>query len=174
MTPTRRFALACAAAAAAWTWAAPVAHAQAFPAKPIKLIVNFPPGGAADVIGRSVAQALTEQLKQQVVVENRPGANGAIGVMTLKNAPADGYTLLMASNSPMIVTSPPVSGAGVVGSTDGSVGALGLLVGLVRYLDEETPLQTADWRPRAALLSRGLTCDSQCPTLPFCLPLDPQ
>ncbi len=97
MTPTRRFALACAAAAAAWTWSAPVAHAQAFPAKPIKLIVNFPPGGAADVIGRSVAQALTEQLKQQVVVENRPGANGNLGADAVAKSPADGYTLLMSS-----------------------------------------------------------------------------
>ena len=97
MTPTRRFALACAAAAAAWTWSAPVAHAQAFPAKPIKLIVNFPPGGAADVIGRSVAQALTEQLKQQVMVENRPGANGNLGADAVAKSPADGYTLLMSS-----------------------------------------------------------------------------
>ena len=97
MTPTRRFALACAAVAAAWAWTAPAAYAQAFPAKPIRLIVNFPPGGAADVIGRSVAQALTEQLKQQVVVENRPGANGDLGADAVAKSPADGYTLLMSS-----------------------------------------------------------------------------
>lgn len=73
------------------------AQAQAFPSKPIRLIVNFPPGGAADVIGRSVAQALGEQLKQQVIVENRPGANGNLGADAVAKSPADGYTLLMSS-----------------------------------------------------------------------------
>jgi tripartite-type tricarboxylate transporter receptor subunit TctC len=73
------------------------AMAQSFPTKPLRLIVNFPPGGAADVIGRSVAQALSEQLKQQVVVENRPGANGNLGADAVAKSPADGYTLLMSS-----------------------------------------------------------------------------
>ncbi|MEN9629928.1 MAG: hypothetical protein RJA10_3156, partial [Pseudomonadota bacterium] len=71
MTLTRRLALALGLAA---TLATPAVHAQAFPNKPLKLIVNFPPGGAADVIGRALAQQLGEQVRQQVVVENRPGA----------------------------------------------------------------------------------------------------
>jgi len=83
--------------AAALCLAAPGAMAQTYPTKPLRLIVNFPPGGAADVIGRSVAQVLGEQLKQQVVVENRPGANGNLGADAVAKSPADGYTLLMSS-----------------------------------------------------------------------------
>ena len=100
MTLTRRFALALGLAA---TLAAPAVHAQAFPNKPLKLIVNFPPGGAADVIGRALAQQLGEQLKQQVVVENRPGANGNIGADAVAKSAADGYTLLMSSGGAMTV-----------------------------------------------------------------------
>ncbi len=96
MMTTRGWALACALAAAGLV-AAPAALAQAFPSKPLRLIVNFPPGGAADVIGRSVAQVLSEQLKQQVVVENRPGANGNLGADAVAKSAADGHTLLMSS-----------------------------------------------------------------------------
>jgi len=80
-----------------------VGHAQGFPTKPIKLVVNFPPGGAADVIGRALAQVVGEQLKQQVVVENRPGANGNIGADAVAKSPGDGYTLLMSSGGAMTV-----------------------------------------------------------------------
>ncbi len=76
---------------------------QAFPNKPLRLIVNFPPGGAADVIGRVLAQQLGEQLKQPVVVENRPGANGNIGADAVAKSPADGYTLLMSSGGAFTV-----------------------------------------------------------------------
>ncbi len=73
------------------------AHAQSWPAKPIKVIVNFPPGGAADVIARAVAPGLGDALGQQVVIENRPGAGGNIGADAVAKSPADGYTLLMGS-----------------------------------------------------------------------------
>ena len=73
------------------------AHAQAWPAKPLRVIVNFPPGGAADAIARAVAPGLGEALGQQVVIENRPGAGGNIGADAVAKSPADGYTLLMAS-----------------------------------------------------------------------------
>lgn len=79
------------------------AGAQGFPNKPLKLIVNFPPGGAADVIGRALAQQMGEQLKQTVVVENRPGANGNIGADAVAKSPADGYTLLMSSGGAVTV-----------------------------------------------------------------------
>jgi tripartite-type tricarboxylate transporter receptor subunit TctC len=95
-------ALGCAAACA--LLAAPLAAlAQAFPTKPVTLVVNFPPGGAADVIGRAVAQQLAEQLKEQVVVQNRPGANGNIGAEAVAKSPADGHTLLMSSGGAMTV-----------------------------------------------------------------------
>jgi tripartite-type tricarboxylate transporter receptor subunit TctC len=73
------------------------AVAQAWPAKPLRIIVNFPPGGAADVIARAVAPGLGEAIGQQVVIENRPGAGGNIGADAVAKSPADGYTLLMSS-----------------------------------------------------------------------------
>lgn len=75
------------------------AQAQAWPAKTVRLIIPFPPGGATDILGRVMAQKLGDQLGQSVVVENRPGAGGAIGSeMTAKAAP-DGYTIQMATVS---------------------------------------------------------------------------
>jgi tripartite-type tricarboxylate transporter receptor subunit TctC len=79
------------------------AAAQSFPAKPIRLVVNFPPGGAADVIARAVGPALAESLKQPVVIENKGGANGNIGSAEVAKAPADGYTLLMSSGSAITI-----------------------------------------------------------------------
>jgi tripartite-type tricarboxylate transporter receptor subunit TctC len=74
-----------------------LALAQAFPSKPIRVIVSFPPGGAADQIARAVSQPLSEALGQPVVVENRAGANGNIAGDFVAKQPADGYTLLMSS-----------------------------------------------------------------------------
>jgi tripartite-type tricarboxylate transporter receptor subunit TctC len=76
------------------------AHAQAYPNKPITIITAFGPGSASDTITRVVAQPLGVALKQSVVVEARPGANGAISAMYVARAAADGYTLLMTTNSP--------------------------------------------------------------------------
>lgn len=100
MTLNRRTAVAAALAAALL---APQVWAQSFPSKPLRLIVNFPPGGAADVMGRALAQQLSEQLKQQVVVENRPGANGNIGADAVAKSPGDGHTLLMSSGGAVTV-----------------------------------------------------------------------
>lgn len=70
-----------------------------WPSKPITMVVPFPPGGVADTVGRPVAIALTRELKQSVIVENKGGAGGAIGIAQVARAPADGYTLLMALSS---------------------------------------------------------------------------
>ncbi|MDQ6629185.1 MAG: tripartite tricarboxylate transporter substrate binding protein [Pseudomonadota bacterium] len=81
---------------------APV-EAQAWPSKPIHLIVAYPAGGGLDLVARTVAQRLSEGLGQQVVVENRSGASGSIGADYVARAAADGYTLLMASPAEVVV-----------------------------------------------------------------------
>jgi tripartite-type tricarboxylate transporter receptor subunit TctC len=77
--------------------------AQPYPAKPIRLLVPFVPGGNVDITARTVAPALGEALGQPVVVENRPGAAGMVSAQALAAAPADGYTLMMGSNSSLAV-----------------------------------------------------------------------
>jgi tripartite-type tricarboxylate transporter receptor subunit TctC len=72
-----------------------LAHSQAYPTKPVRVIVPFPPGGTADLMGRILAQELPPRLGQTLVVDNRPGAGGKIGLETAAAAPADGYTLLL-------------------------------------------------------------------------------
>ena len=79
--------------------ATPPLAAQAYPAKPVKIVVPFPPGGPTDVVGRLVATKLSEGLGQQFVVENRAGAGGTVGSESVSQAPADGYTLLYGSTS---------------------------------------------------------------------------
>ena len=80
-----------------------VVHAQSYPSKPIRLIVPFPPGGGNDVIARVIAQKLTERLGQQVVVDNRAGANGIVGLQALMQSPPDGYTLAVGAAGPLAV-----------------------------------------------------------------------
>jgi tripartite-type tricarboxylate transporter receptor subunit TctC len=76
------------------------ALAQSFPSKPITIITAFGPGSASDTITRVVAQPLGAALKQSVIVEAKPGASGALSALYVARAPADGYTLLMTTNSP--------------------------------------------------------------------------
>ena len=92
----------CAAAALCFAVFA-AAQAQTFPSRPVRIVVNFPPGGAADQIARPLAAALQEKLGQPFVVENKPGANGHIGVTEVAKQPADGYTLLMSSGGAITV-----------------------------------------------------------------------
>lgn len=80
------------------------AFAQAYPAKPLRLILPFPPGGPSDILGRALAQKLSEQLGQNVVPDNRPGAGGNLGAELTAKSPHDGYTLLL--SSPSIAISP--------------------------------------------------------------------
>ena len=78
-------------------WAQAPAGGEAFPVKPLRLLVPFPPGGGNDIVGRLVAQRLVEVIGQQVVVDNRPGAGGTVGVAIAAQAAPDGYTLLLGS-----------------------------------------------------------------------------
>jgi tripartite-type tricarboxylate transporter receptor subunit TctC len=73
------------------------AHAQAYPVKPVRIIVSWPPGGSNDVVARVVAQRLTDSLGQQFIVENRAGATGTIGSDIVAKSPPDGYTVLVNS-----------------------------------------------------------------------------
>lgn len=77
--------------------------AASYPGKPIRMIVNFPPGGTVDVLTRTVAQKLTEKWGQPVVVDNRAGAGGNIGAQAVATAAADGYTLLATPPGPMTI-----------------------------------------------------------------------
>lgn len=79
------------------------ALAQAWPQRPIKMIVPFPAGGGTDFIGRLAAKHLTDRLGQQVYVENRGGANGALGLQALMQSDPDGYTIAASSDTPLVV-----------------------------------------------------------------------
>ncbi|HVL37460.1 MAG TPA: tripartite tricarboxylate transporter substrate binding protein [Burkholderiales bacterium] len=79
------------------------AVAQPYPAKPIHLVVPFPPGGPTDIVGRMVAQKISEGVGQPVVVENRPGAGGTVGSTAVAKAAPDGYTLLYGSTSTLAI-----------------------------------------------------------------------
>jgi tripartite-type tricarboxylate transporter receptor subunit TctC len=79
--------------------AAPRAFAQTFPDKPIKIVVPFAAGSATDLTARGLGAKLQEILKQPIIVDDRPGASGQLGAAAVATAPADGYTLLMGTNS---------------------------------------------------------------------------
>jgi tripartite-type tricarboxylate transporter receptor subunit TctC len=78
--------------------AAGAVSAQPYPAKPVRIVVPFAPGGGTDVIARHLATGMTESLKRQVIVDNRAGANGIVGTEIVARSPADGYTLLFVSS----------------------------------------------------------------------------
>ena len=83
--------------------AAPAMAQDAFPSRPITMIVPFPPGGVADITGRPTAAAMEKMLKQPVAIANRPGAGGAVGNAAVANAKPDGYTILMALSSISVI-----------------------------------------------------------------------
>jgi tripartite-type tricarboxylate transporter receptor subunit TctC len=80
------------------------AAAQAWPSKPIRIIVPYTPGGSSDIIARAISQPLSDALKQPVVVDNKPGANGNAGTELVAKSPADGYTLLLCDVGALAIT----------------------------------------------------------------------
>jgi tripartite-type tricarboxylate transporter receptor subunit TctC len=105
MTVISRIALRIAVAAAVACGLSPSSFALDYPTKPVRLIVGVAPGGANDTVARLLAQTLSERLGQPVVVENRPGAGGNIGLEAVANAPPDGYTLLFATSANALAAS---------------------------------------------------------------------
>jgi tripartite-type tricarboxylate transporter receptor subunit TctC len=95
--PRRQF-LHLAAGTAALSATSRIASAQAYPSRPVRIIVGFAPGGATDIMARLVGQWLSERLGQQFVIENRPGAGSNIATEVVVNAPPDGYTLLVTTS----------------------------------------------------------------------------
>lgn len=91
------------ALAACWLGTASVATHAAYPDKPIKLIVTFAPGGASDIVARTLAEPLGQKLGQPVIVDNRPGAGGSVGGLATVQATPDGYTLMMANSTPLSI-----------------------------------------------------------------------
>ncbi len=92
--PRRRF-LHLAAGAVALPAVSSIARAQAYPSRPVRIVVGFPPGGPADILARLISPSLSERLGQTFIIENRPGAAGNIGTEAVVRSPADGYTLLL-------------------------------------------------------------------------------
>jgi tripartite-type tricarboxylate transporter receptor subunit TctC len=90
--------------AAVMTLAAGISSAQSYPAKPVRLVVPFPPGGPADSVARILAQKLTDALGQNVVVDNRAGATGTIGAGIVAKSPPDGYTLLLGTSNELAMS----------------------------------------------------------------------
>jgi tripartite-type tricarboxylate transporter receptor subunit TctC len=86
-----------AALLAVFAGAALPVHAQSYPTKPVRIYVGFAPGGGTDIMARTIAAKMTESMKQQIIVENRPGANANLAAKLVADAPADGYTLLFMS-----------------------------------------------------------------------------
>ena len=99
--PRRNF-LHLAAGTAALPAVSRFAWAQAYPSRPVRIVVPFAAGGATDIIARLIGQWLSERLGQQFVIENRPGAGSNIGTEVVVNAPPDGYTLLLVGASSAI------------------------------------------------------------------------
>src|SRR3954449_1239374 len=95
----RRQFLHLAGGAAVLPMASRIASAQAYPSRPVRLIVPVPPGGALDIIARLMGQWLSEKLGQSFIIENRPGSGTNIGVEAVVRPPADGYTLLLVPGS---------------------------------------------------------------------------
>lgn len=91
-------------AAFSLVWIAASVFAQTYPTKPVRLIVGWPPGGAADLVARPLAQKLSDALGRTVIVDNRPGATGTIGASLVAKSPPDGYTLLLASSNELVLS----------------------------------------------------------------------
>ncbi len=135
-----------AAIAAGLALAAVPAWPQAYPSRPIHLIVNFPPGGTGDILGRIIGNQLAIELNQSVVVENHSGAGGTIGARDVVNAPPDGYTLTVGQTPEIAINPYFMKGAGYDTLKDLQPIALAGVVPLALVVPAKSPYSTvAEW-----------------------------
>ncbi len=126
------------------------AHAQAWPTRPVRIVVVFPPGGSSDIVARVLADALSTRLNGRVVIDNRPGAGGTLGALHVAQQPADGYTLMLSNTAP-ITSSPPLYPSATYDPVGGFahiayIGATPLVVVANRALVPATDLRSLiDW-----------------------------
>ena len=135
--------------AALFAAAPALAQTAAFPTKPLRIIVPYPPGGATDVAARLVAPRLAEELKQNVVVENRPGASGNLGMVALLQSPPDGHTLAMSLTGMLSINPTTYSKAGFT-AADFSPVARVSLAPLVLVVPADSP-----WKTMGDLVAAG-------------------
>jgi tripartite-type tricarboxylate transporter receptor subunit TctC len=126
-----------------------LAQTAAFPTKPLRIIVPYPPGGATDVAARLVAPRLAEELKQNVVVENRPGASGNLGMVALLQSPPDGHTMAMSLTGMVSINPTTYSKAGFTAADFTPVARVSLAP-LVLVVPANSP-----WRSMSGLIAAG-------------------
>jgi len=131
------------------------AQAQTYPTKPVKLVVPYAAGGAADIFGRIVAQKLSEALKEQFIVENKPGANGGIGTDLVAKSPADGYTLLVTASGPIVVNPSLYKSVPYDPVKDFAPVAQGVIYQYVMVVLTNSPIHSLDDLIKAARSSPG-------------------
>jgi tripartite-type tricarboxylate transporter receptor subunit TctC len=134
----RRTFLATGAAAAALPLFTVEGQAQAYPNKPIKIVVGYPAGGQTDIIARTYGEYISRQLGQPVVVENKAGAGGIIGAVEVKRAPADGYTLMVTISTTMIQNRVTVKNLPYDADKDFVLASLLSQIGLVMVASQKT------------------------------------
>jgi tripartite-type tricarboxylate transporter receptor subunit TctC len=144
INPQRRLVLAAALVSGLMAPLSAIAQAQNWPNRPIRLIVNFPPGSVPDVIGRSVSTPLAQSLGVPVVVENRAGAGGIVGADAAAKSANDGYTFLVAAGSTMVIVPNITARMPFNASTDLVPVAAGARVDLFMVVRANSPFQTLD------------------------------
>ena len=151
----KRFWMASALAAAAFAAFAGAALAQTYPTKPVKLVVPYVAGGAADIFGRIVAQKLSEAFKEQFIVENKPGANGGIGTDLVAKSAPDGYTLLVTASGPIVVNPSLYKSVPYDSVKDFAPVAQGVIYQYVMVVLANSPIHSLDDLIKAAKASPG-------------------
>jgi len=126
---------------------AAICPAQSYPVKPVRIVVPWPPGGGTDIFARTIGQKMTEASRQQVIVDNRPGATGNIGAELVAKAPPDGYTLLLATIT--LATSPSIYKLGYDPLRD--LEAITLIAGVPHLLAVHPSLPAANVKALIAL-----------------------